>query len=50
MWTLYNVSIAPTAGRENHFLADRLHFNAHGYKLLAERIRPYLMDDTLIPS
>jgi lysophospholipase L1-like esterase len=29
--------------REDLFLPDRLHFNAEGYKLLADRIRPYLM-------
>jgi lysophospholipase L1-like esterase len=25
------------------FVADKLHFNAEGYKLLADRVRPYLM-------
>ena len=29
--------------REELFLADRLHFNADGYKLLADRVRPFLM-------
>lgn len=28
--------------REELFVADKLHFNAHGYKLLAERVRPLL--------
>ncbi len=28
--------------REELFVEDRLHFNAEGYKLLAERIRPFL--------
>ncbi len=28
--------------RPELFLADKLHFNAEGYKLLAERVRPYL--------
>jgi lysophospholipase L1-like esterase len=29
-------------GRPELFVADKLHFNAHGYKLLAETVRPYL--------
>jgi acetyl esterase/lipase/lysophospholipase L1-like esterase len=29
--------------RADLFLADRLHFNAEGYRLLAERVRPVLM-------
>jgi lysophospholipase L1-like esterase len=28
--------------RPELFIADQLHFNAEGYKLLAERVRPYL--------
>jgi lysophospholipase L1-like esterase len=28
--------------RRELFIADQLHFNAEGYKLLAERVRPYL--------
>jgi lysophospholipase L1-like esterase len=28
--------------REELFVADKLHFNAEGYKLLAERLRPAL--------
>jgi len=28
--------------RPDLFVADKLHFNAAGYKLLAERVRPYL--------
>lgn len=29
--------------RAELFVADKLHFNAAGYKLLAERVRPFLM-------
>jgi lysophospholipase L1-like esterase len=35
-----------TAGggaRHELFVDDKLHFNAEGYKLLAERVRPYLL-------
>ena len=28
--------------RDDLFIKDRLHFNAEGYKLLAERVRPFL--------
>jgi lysophospholipase L1-like esterase len=28
--------------RPELFVEDKLHFNAEGYKLLAERVRPYL--------
>ena len=28
--------------RPELFVADKLHFNATGYKLLAERVRPFL--------
>ena len=28
--------------REELFLPDRLHFNEQGYKLLADRVRPFL--------
>lgn len=28
--------------REELFVADRLHFNAEGYRLLAERVRPFM--------
>ena len=39
----YDISLTPDGrGRPELFVADRLHFNAHGYKLLAERVRPYL--------
>jgi len=30
--------------RADLFVADRLHFNAEGYKLLAERVRPVVME------
>jgi lysophospholipase L1-like esterase len=40
----YNISLATDGqGRPELFVADKLHFNAYGYKLLAERVRPYLM-------
>jgi len=32
--------------RPELFVADNLHFNAEGYKLLAERVRPYLPKQT----
>jgi len=40
----YDVSLRPD-GRARHelFLPDQLHFNADGYRLLAERVRPFLM-------
>jgi lysophospholipase L1-like esterase len=28
--------------RAELFVGDKLHFNAEGYKLLVERVRPYL--------
>jgi hypothetical protein len=30
--------------RPEIFLADQLHFNDEGYKLLTERVRPYFPD------
>jgi len=30
--------------RPDLFVEDKLHFNAAGYKLLAERVRPYLRE------
>ena len=40
----YNLSLKPDGqARHELFLADKLHFNAEGYKLLAERVRPFLM-------
>lgn len=40
----YDVSLTPTGeARPELFVEDRLHFNAEGYKLLAERVRPFLM-------
>jgi lysophospholipase L1-like esterase len=39
----YDISLGPDGqARHELFVADKLHFNADGYKLLAERIRPYL--------
>jgi lysophospholipase L1-like esterase len=39
----FDVSLTPN-GQPFHalFLPDMLHFNADGYKLLADRVRPYL--------
>ena len=40
----YDISLDPDGqARHELFLADKLHFNAEGYKLLADRVRPYLM-------
>ena len=39
----YDISLTTDGrGRPELFVADKLHFNAHGYKLLAEAVRPYL--------
>jgi lysophospholipase L1-like esterase len=39
----YDMTLKPDGqARDELFVADRLHFNAEGYKLLAERIRPAL--------
>ena len=39
----YDMTVTPQGdAREELFVADRLHFNAEGYKLLAERLRPVL--------
>ena len=39
----YDVALTPDGkGRPELFVADRLHFNPDGYKLLTERVRPYL--------
>jgi len=40
----YNISLGAN-GEAAHelFVADKLHFNAEGYKRLAERVRPYLL-------
>ena len=39
----YDMSLTPDGqAREELFLPDRLHFNAEGYKLLADRVRPFL--------
>jgi lysophospholipase L1-like esterase len=40
----FDVSLTPAGlARPELFVADELHFNADGYKLLAERVRPHLM-------
>ncbi len=40
----YEISLDPDGrARDELFLADKLHFNAEGYKLLADRVRPYLI-------
>ncbi|HUJ09019.1 MAG TPA: GDSL-type esterase/lipase family protein [Verrucomicrobiae bacterium] len=42
----YSVSIGPDGlPRRELFRQDQLHFNADGYKLLAERVRPFLPKD-----
>lgn len=39
----YDMSLTPDGqAREELFLPDRLHFNAEGYKLLADRVRPFM--------
>jgi lysophospholipase L1-like esterase len=39
----YDISLTGDGrARPELFVADKLHFNAEGYKLLAERVRPYL--------
>lgn len=39
----YDISLTPDGhARHELFVADKLHFNAEGYKVLADRIRPYL--------
>lgn len=39
----YDISLTPDGkARPELFVADKLHFNADGYTLLAERVRPYL--------
>jgi lysophospholipase L1-like esterase len=40
---VYDMTLTPDGkAREELFIADKLHFNAEGYKLLAERVRPFL--------
>ena len=40
---LYDMVLGPDGKpRPELFVDDKLHFNAEGYKLLAERVRPYL--------
>ena len=40
---IWDISITPDGKpREELFLPDRLHFNEQGYKLLADRVRPFL--------
>jgi lysophospholipase L1-like esterase len=38
----YDVSLGPDGKPLPVFVADQLHFNAEGYKLLAQRVPPYL--------
>ena len=39
----YDITLTPDGkAREELFIADRLHFNEAGYKLLAERVRPFM--------
>ena len=39
----YDISLGPDGkARPELFADDKLHFNAEGYKLLADRVRPYL--------
>jgi lysophospholipase L1-like esterase len=39
----FDLGITPDGRpREGVFVADKVHFNADGYKLLADRVRPYL--------
>jgi lysophospholipase L1-like esterase len=39
----YNMSLGPDGKpRPELFVADKLHFSSEGYKLLVERVRPYL--------
>ena len=39
----YDISLKPDgSARPELFVADRLHFSPEGYKLLVERVRPYL--------
>ena len=39
----YGMTLGPDGKpREDLFVADKLHFNAAGNRLLAERVRPYL--------
>ena len=39
----YDISLAPDGrARPELFVKDRLHFSPEGYKLLAERVRPFL--------
>ena len=41
---VFDIGIKPDGQpRDEVFVADKLHFNADGYKLLADRVRPYLM-------
>lgn len=39
----FDISLAPDgSAREGLFVKDRLHLNADGYRILADRVRPYL--------
>ena len=40
----FDLSLAPDGrARPELFVEDRLHFSPEGYKLLAERVRPFLV-------
>ena len=39
----YDISLTPDGkARPELFVKDRLHFSPEGYKLLADRVRPFL--------
>jgi lysophospholipase L1-like esterase len=47
----YDMTLTPDGqAREELFVADKLHFNEAGYKLLAERVRPVLPPATTRPA
>jgi len=47
---LYDISLGPDGKvRPELFVADKLHFNAEGYKLLAERVRSFLAQESPKP-
>jgi len=48
---MYDVSITPDGKpREDLFVADRLHFNAEGNRLMADRVRPFLPEGGTSPQ
>ena len=47
----YDISLTPDGHtRPELFIADKLHFNADGYQLLADRVRPYLSVSSAWPA